>query len=56
MRVWAFDSTECIQQYVGHNNFVYGMTFISSVHEFATCSEDQTVNLWQGNRLFIDFF
>uniref|UniRef100_A0A7S4I5I2 Phospholipase A-2-activating protein n=1 Tax=Vannella robusta TaxID=1487602 RepID=A0A7S4I5I2_9EUKA len=47
VRVWDLGG-ECLQQYVGHQSFVYGITCIDGVQEFATGAEDQLVNVWKG--------
>ena len=45
--MWSLDG-ECLQQYIGHESFVYGIAGINGVQSFVTCGEDQQATVWRG--------
>lgn len=51
--MWTL-SGECVKEYFGHNAFIFSITQVPGNHLVASASDDHTVKLWRGIRIYCD--
>lgn len=46
VRLWNIQG-ECLNIFQSHDNYIYDITLLRNGIDFATCSEDEHVKIWQ---------
>ena len=47
LKLWDFQSYECVKTMHGHDHNVSSVTFMPSGDEILSCSRDKTIKMWE---------
>ena len=47
IKIWDFNSYECMKTLQGHDHNVSSVTFLPSGDSILSCSRDKTIKMWE---------